>query len=100
MEKVLTNLTNGGPVLVHVRDGKIVRVRPLPLTESDAPSWTITAGNKKFSPLRKACVSPFTMGEKSRIYSEVRLKYPLIREDFDPDGKETRKIAASPDTSA
>jgi molybdopterin guanine dinucleotide-containing S/N-oxide reductase-like protein len=91
LEKILTNLTNGGPVLVHVRDGKIVRVRPLTLTENDAPSWTITVNKKQFSPLRKACISPFTMGEKARIYSELRLKYPLIREDFDPDGKRNQQ---------
>ena len=87
MEKVFTNCTVGGPVLVHVQDGRIVRVRPLVLTESDAASWTIHAGHRQFSPLRKACVAPFTMGEKARIYSDIRIKYPLIREDFNPDGK-------------
>jgi trimethylamine-N-oxide reductase (cytochrome c) len=87
LEKVFTNLTNGGPVLVHVRDGKIVRVRPLVLTDEDAPSWKITVDDREFTPLRKACVSPFTMGEKARIYSDRRLKYPLIREDFDPEGE-------------
>ena len=42
---------------------------------------------EKFSPLRKACVSPYTAVEKARIYSDLRLKYPLIREDFDPHGE-------------
>ena len=87
MEKILTNLTNGGPVQVYVRDGKIVRIRPLVLDDSDAASWTIKAGGKKFSPFRKACVSPYTSVEKARIYSDLRLKYPLIREDFDPKGE-------------
>jgi len=87
LEKIFTNLTNGGPVLVHVKDSRIVRVRPLPLTDKDAPSWTIDAGDRQFSPLRKACVSPYTMGEKARIYSDLRIKYPLIREDFDPKGE-------------
>lgn len=86
LEQVFTNLTNGGPVLVYVKDGKIVRIRPLPLHDSDAPSWTIKAGGYSFSPLRKACVSPYTSVEKARIYSDIRLKYPLIREDFDPHG--------------
>jgi molybdopterin guanine dinucleotide-containing S/N-oxide reductase-like protein len=86
LEQVLTNLTNGGPVLVYVRDGKIVRVRPLVYNETDAPSWIIKAGGEKFTPLRKACVSPYTSVEKSRIYSDIRLKYPLIRDDFDPNG--------------
>jgi molybdopterin guanine dinucleotide-containing S/N-oxide reductase-like protein len=87
LEKVFTNLTVGGPVLVHVRDGKIIRIRPLVLDHSDAASWTIKAGGQKFTPLRKACIAPFTMAEKARLYSDVRIKYPLIREDFDPEGK-------------
>jgi molybdopterin guanine dinucleotide-containing S/N-oxide reductase-like protein len=87
LEKVFTNLTNGGPVLVYVKDDKIVRIRPLVFNDSDAASWTIKAGGKSFSPLRKACVSPYTSVEKSRIYSDIRLKYPLIREDFDPNGE-------------
>ena len=86
MEEVFTNLTNGGPVLVYVKDEKIVRIRPLVFDDTDAPSWTIEAGGKKFSPLRKACVAPFTTVEKSRIYSDARIRYPLIREDFDPNG--------------
>ncbi len=87
LEKVFTNLTNGGPVFVYVKDGKIVRIRPLVLNENDAPSWTIEAGGETFKPLRKACVAPYTAVEKARIYSDIRLKYPLIREDFNPDGK-------------
>ncbi len=87
MEEVFTNLTNGGPVFVHVKDGKIVRIRPMVYDDSDAPSWTIEAGGREFTPLRKACVAPFTSVEKSRIYSEARIKYPLIREDFDPNSK-------------
>jgi molybdopterin guanine dinucleotide-containing S/N-oxide reductase-like protein len=87
LERVFTNLTVGGPVFVHVSDGKIIRVRPLVLDDDDAASWKITAGGRAFSPLRKACVSPFTAAEKARIYSDIRLKYPLIREDFDPAGK-------------
>jgi len=86
LEQVYTNLTIGGPVQVYVKDGKITRVRPLVLTEEDAASWSISVGDKEFSPYRKACVAPFTMVEKARIYSEARIKYPLIREDFDPSG--------------
>ncbi len=35
-ERVFTNCTNGGAVFVHVRDGKIVRVRPIVFDETDA----------------------------------------------------------------
>jgi molybdopterin guanine dinucleotide-containing S/N-oxide reductase-like protein len=86
LDKIFTNLTNGGPVQVHVRDGKIIRVRPLILSDEDAASWTIDVDGRKFSPLRKACVAPFTMVEKARIYSDARIKYPMQRVDFDPDG--------------
>ncbi len=36
--------------------------------------------------MRKACIAPFTMVEKSRIYSDARIKYPMQRLDFDPHG--------------
>jgi anaerobic selenocysteine-containing dehydrogenase len=42
-EKIYTNCTVGGPVFVHVNDGRITRVRPLTFDSSDAPSWTINA---------------------------------------------------------
>jgi trimethylamine-N-oxide reductase (cytochrome c) len=85
-EEILVNLTNGGPVKVHIRDGKIIRVFPLSFDDNDAASWAINAGGRKFSPPRKACTPPFTMSEKARIYSDARIKYPLLREDFSPDG--------------
>jgi anaerobic selenocysteine-containing dehydrogenase len=40
-EEIFTNCTVGGPIRVHVKNGKIIRVRPLVLEETDAPSWTI-----------------------------------------------------------
>src|SRR4030042_1048908 len=86
-EKIFTNCTSGGPVLVHVNNGKIVRIRPLVYNETDAPSWTIKARGKEFTPLRKATVAPFTAAEKMHVYSENRIKYPMKRVDFDPDGE-------------
>jgi molybdopterin guanine dinucleotide-containing S/N-oxide reductase-like protein len=82
-EKIYTNCTVGGPVLVHVNDGKIVRIRPLVFHKSDAASWTIRAQGNQFTPPRKAALSPFTVAERNRIYSDNRIKYPLIRSDFD-----------------
>lgn len=83
----LTNSTTGGPVFVYVKDGRIVRVTPMDLDADDAPSWTITARGKKFSPPRKTTLSPHTFSARSWIYSPNRLLYPLKRVDFDPDGK-------------
>ena len=36
-------LTNGGPVFVFVRDGKIIRTTPIDLAKEDGPSWSIIA---------------------------------------------------------
>jgi anaerobic selenocysteine-containing dehydrogenase len=85
-EQMFVNCTTGGPVFVHVKDGRVIRVRPLILDDSDAPSWTIEAGGRKFTPPRKATLSPYTMTDRVRLYSEDRIKYPLKRVDFDVKG--------------
>lgn len=85
-ENVFLNLTNGGPVQVYVKDGVIVRIRPLVYDETDAASWTIDVNGRKFAPLRKACPAPYTLTERARVYSDARIKYPLKRTDFDPNG--------------
>ena len=38
-----TSNTNGGPVFVYVRDGRILRITPIEFDEDDAESWTIEA---------------------------------------------------------
>ena len=38
-----TTCTNGGPLYVFVKDGRIVRITPIDFDERDAPSWTIRA---------------------------------------------------------
>lgn len=85
-EQILTNCTVGGPVNVYVQNGKITRVEPLQLSPDDAESWVIEARGKKFSPPRAAMVSPYTLAERSRIYSSSRILYPLKRVDFNPEG--------------
>ena len=85
-EQIFTNCTVGGPVFVHVKDGRIVRVRPIRLDESDPEAWTIEVNGKKFSPPRKTTLSPYTLAERNRVYSEDRVAYPRKRVDFDPNG--------------
>ena len=82
----LTNSTTGGPVFVYVRDGRIIRVTPMEFDLDDAPSWTIQARGRKFSPLRKTTISPYTLSYRSMVYSPKRILYPLKRVDFDSDG--------------
>jgi len=78
--------TNGGPVFVYVKGGKIIRITPIEFDEKDAESWTIEARGKRFSPPRRGTVNPYVFGLKSLIYSPDRLLYPMKRVDFDPKG--------------
>lgn len=82
-----TSNSNGGPVFVYVKDGKIIRITPVEFDETDAESWTIRARGKDFTPPRKTTISPYTLVFKSMIYSPDRLLYPMKRVDFDPKGE-------------
>ena len=82
----LTNLTTGGPVHVYVKDGTIVRITPLDFDDNDAPSWTIEARGRSFTPPRRTTLSNWTAAHKSTIYSPKRILTPLKRVDFDPKG--------------
>ncbi|RLI35924.1 pyrogallol hydroxytransferase large subunit [Candidatus Bathyarchaeota archaeon] len=85
-EQVFTNCTVGGPAYVYVKNGRITRLEPLELGPADAESWVIEARGKRFSPPRRALVSPYTLAERSRIYAANRVLYPLKRVDFNPKG--------------
>ncbi|OGB50543.1 MAG: pyrogallol hydroxytransferase large subunit [Burkholderiales bacterium RIFOXYD12_FULL_59_19] len=82
-----TNLTNGGPIFVYVKNGKILRTTPIDFDETDAASWTIQARGKTLSPQRRATVSVHALAMKSQVYSDKRLLYPMKRVDFDPKGE-------------
>lgn len=81
-----TQMTNGGPLHVYVKDGKILRTEVIVFDDDDAQSWTIEARGKSFSPYRKGCVAPHSMAGKSTVYSEDRILYPMKRVDYDPKG--------------
>ena len=81
-----TNNTNGGPVHVYVKGGKILRITPIEFTDEDARGWSITARGRTFRPPHQASLSPYTLASKSLIYSKDRLLYPMKRIDFDPNG--------------
>ena len=82
-----TNMTNGGPVFIHVKDGKIVRLTPITFDDSDPAPWTIEARGKRFTPPRKTSLAPHGMNWKSMVYSPDRLLHPMKRVDFDPNGE-------------
>lgn len=85
-EKILTQCTVGGAVWVHVKDGRITKIRPIIFDETDAPSWAIEARGRVFKPPRQTTLNPFIVTYKSRVYSEKRINYPYKRKDFDPNG--------------
>jgi trimethylamine-N-oxide reductase (cytochrome c) len=68
---------------VYVNDGKVVRVRPLVVEEKDFSPWTIKADGSKYIASEKFMLSPFVHAERTRLYSEARIRYPLRRVDFD-----------------
>ena len=80
------NMTNGGPVFVYVKDGKIVRMTPIYFGDDDPQPWTIEAKGLKLTPPRKTTLAPHGQNAKSIVYSPDRLLYPMKRVDFDPNG--------------
>lgn len=82
-----TTNTNGGPVFVYVKDGRIVRTALIDFDDKDAGPWTIHARGRSFTPWRRATVNPHALTLKSQVYSERRALYPMKRVDFDPNGE-------------
>ncbi len=85
--------TQGGgvPCAVDVKDGKVIRVRPLhydwKYNLNDYNPWSISRNGKTLTPVSKSLPGPFQLAYKKRVYSPNRIKYPLIRVDWDPNGK-------------
>jgi len=81
----------GAPVFVDVKDGKIVRVRPFHYDwKYDMKSfnpWKFERNGVKLEPLTKTCIGPYSLAYKKRTYSPNRIKYPLKRVDWDPNGE-------------
>jgi len=78
-KQILTNCTVGGPISVYVGDGRVVRVRPIVIEERDFKPWTIEAMGKKFSPPRQVKLASYVNTERTRLYSDERVKYPMKR---------------------
>ena len=81
------NMANGGPLSVYVKDGKIVRVTPIIFDDKDPQPWSIKAKGKIFTPPRRTSLAPHGQNVKSTIYSPDRIKHPMKRVDFDPNGE-------------
>jgi len=77
--------------IIDVKDGKIIRIRPLPFGWKYNPkafnSWKMEAHGKTLEPAMKSLIPAFSLSYKKRVYSPNRVLYPLKRVDWDPDGK-------------
>ncbi len=93
LQSIACGGTGGDLVCADTKDGKLVRLRPLHLEQSYtkeelAPSsWEWDIDGKKFSAPYKAMPNYFALAYKNRVYSKNRVKYPLKRVDWNPDGE-------------
>ena len=65
-EQVYTNCTNAGPISVYVKDGNVVRIRPLVADENDFTPWTIDADGKAYTSPKKIALSPYIHAQRVR----------------------------------
>jgi trimethylamine-N-oxide reductase (cytochrome c) len=81
----------GGPCAVDVKDGKIVRIRPMhydwKYTREQISPWKFERDGKVLEPLLKEVPAPFSLAYKKRVYSPNRIKYPMRRVDWEPNGE-------------
>ncbi len=65
MEQVFNSLTGGGPISVYVKDGKVVRIRPMQVPEEEYKPWEIEAGRQEvFSAQGVASGALYPCGKK------------------------------------
>jgi anaerobic selenocysteine-containing dehydrogenase len=81
---------DGNPSVVDVKNGKIVRIRPLhyewKYDKNQFNPWKMEARGHTFEPSMKTLLPPFGLAYKKRVYSPNRILYPLKRTDWDPNG--------------
>jgi anaerobic selenocysteine-containing dehydrogenase len=79
------------PAAIDVKNGRIVRIRPLhydwKYDREKLNPWKIEARGKVWEANWKVGLAPFSLAYKKRIYSPNRIKYPLRRVDWDPNGE-------------
>ncbi|MCE5254735.1 MAG: molybdopterin-dependent oxidoreductase, partial [Actinomycetia bacterium] len=81
---------SGAPTLVDVKNGRITRIRPLHYDMSYDPKdfdpWKLEAKGKTLEPPLRPPLGPISLAYKGRVYSRNRVRYPLKRVDWDPNG--------------
>lgn len=83
---------DGTPTRVEVKNGKIVRIRPLHYAEEGYGAdylkpWKLEVKGKVLeAPAEKTLAAPLGLAYKKRVYSPNRIRYPLKRVDWEPGG--------------
>lgn len=83
---------DGTPSRVEVKNGKIVRIRPLRYAEEGYGKdylnpWRLEVKGKVLeAPAEKTLIAPLGLAYKKRVYSPNRIRYPLKRVDWEPGG--------------
>ena len=84
-------LGGGGECVVDVKNGKAVRIRPFHYDwKYDGErfnAWKMERNGETLEPLMKALPAPFSLAYKKRTFSPNRIKFPMKRVDWDPDGE-------------
>ena len=78
--------------MVDVKDGKIIRIRPMHYDwkynpEKDMNPWKMVVRGSTFEPSMKTLIPPYSIAYKKRVYSPARIRYPMKRVDWDPNGE-------------
>jgi len=94
---VIRSLALGGllggsdPSCVDVKDGKVLRIRPMrfdwKFDRKSFNTWKFERNGKTLTSNYKGMPSPWSLAYKKRAYSPNRIKYPLKRVDWDPHGE-------------
>ncbi|MEM2146826.1 MAG: molybdopterin-dependent oxidoreductase, partial [Candidatus Jordarchaeaceae archaeon] len=76
---------------VDVEFDKVIRCRPLRYDKEynveNIKPWKINARGKVFKPPLKSMLPPYSLAYKRRVFSPNRVRFPLKRVDWDPDGE-------------
>jgi anaerobic selenocysteine-containing dehydrogenase len=82
------NMTNGGPVFVDVKDGRIVRMTPIDFDDKDPRALDHRGARARtFTPPRRTTLAPHGQNAKIHRLFARPLLYPMKRVDFDPNGE-------------
>ena len=81
-----TTVSTAGPLFVTEKDGKILRVEPMEFEPEEVDSWELKKNGMTYRPPLVQGILPWGLDYKEITYTENRVKYPMKRVDWDPDG--------------